>query len=312
MKVVALAGGVGGAKLAHGLSLCLLPEELLIIVNTGDDFSHYGLQICPDLDTICYTLAGLSDPIRGWGQKDETWNALDSISSLHGVNWFKIGDKDLGIHLERTRLLASGKRLSEITQNFCQNWGIKHSVLPMCDEKVSTLVETKELGWLSFQEYFVKHKCEPIVQGFRFQGIEKAKLSNEAVEKINNADLIVICPSNPWVSIDPILAIPGFKNLIGKKEVIAVSPIVKGNAIKGPAAKMFHELGIEPSALSVARHYAKDIDFLVFDKCDASYTQEIKASGIIPVITQTIMTTIEDRKLLAEMIIELALKNKKL
>ncbi len=311
MKVVALAGGVGGAKLAHGLSLCLPPEELLIIVNTGDDFVHYGLQICPDLDTICYTLAGLSDPIRGWGQKDETWNALESISSLHGVNWFKIGDKDLGIHLERTRLLASGKRLSEITQNFCQYWSIRHSVLPMCDERVSTMVETKELGWLSFQEYFVKHQCEPIVKGFRFQGIESAKLPYEALEIIKDADLLVICPSNPWVSIDPILAIPGFKNLISNKMVIAVSPIVNGKAIKGPAAKMFHELGIEPSALSVARHYAKDINFLVLDKYDKSYTQEIEASGIIPVIAQTIMSTFNDRKQLAEMIIELASKNKK-
>jgi LPPG:FO 2-phospho-L-lactate transferase len=308
MKVVALAGGVGGAKLAHGLSLCMVPEELSIVVNTGDDFIHYGLQICPDLDTVCYTLGGLSDPERGWGRKDETWNALESLSSLHGLDWFRIGDRDLGTHLERTRLLTAGKRLTRITQDFCRIWGIQQSVFPMCDEKVTTMVKTMELGWLPFQEYFVKHRCEPKVQGFRFQGIRQAKLSDEVIKKIDGAELIVICPSNPWVSIDPILALPGLKRLIRNKKVCAVSPIVNGKAIKGPAAKMFQELSIEPSAPSVAQHYGKMIDCIVIDETDRQYAHEIEASGIIPIIAQTVMSNIDDRKKLASMIIEISSK----
>ncbi len=306
MKVVALAGGVGGAKLAHGLALYLPHDDLSIIVNTGDDFFHYGLRICPDLDTVCYTLAGMSDPERGWGRRNETWNALESVSSLGGQDWFRVGDKDLGTHLERTRLLASGKRLTDITKAFCHIWGIHHSVFPMCDVNVATMVQTREFGWLPFQEYFVKQRCEPHVQGFKFRGINRAKLSTEIKKGIQNADLIVICPSNPWVSIDPILAVPGLKHLIGNKKVIGVSPIIQGKTLKGPAGKMFMELGIEPSAISVARHYEDIISYLVIDQSDAACAQEIKASGIIPFTAQTIMSTVNDRKKLAKTILEFA------
>jgi LPPG:FO 2-phospho-L-lactate transferase len=308
MHVIALAGGVGGAKLAHGLSLCLSPDELTIVVNTGDDFIHYGLYICPDLDTVCYTLAGLADPERGWGRINETWNALESISNLKGIDWFRIGDKDLGIHLERTRLLLDGKRLTEITHQLCNFWEIKHLVSPMCDEKVSTSVKTKEFGWIPFQEYFVKYHFEPTVEGFRFEGIEKACLSPKLSERFEKADLVIVCPSNPWVSIDPILAVPGVKDLICNKKVVGVSPIIDGRTIKGPAAKMFRELGIQPSVLSIAAHYQKILKALVIDFKDKSYSQEIRASGIIPLTAHTLMLNDNDREQLARTIISLSLQ----
>src|SRR6185503_2850541 len=250
MKIVALAGGVGGAKLAHGLAQILPPEDLTVIVNTGDDFEHYGLNICPDLDTVCYTLAGLANPTTGWGRINESWNVIENISKLGGPAWFRLGDQDLGTHLERTRRLKGGESLSQITKDFCKAWGIGHTVLPMSDQPVRTIVET-EAGELAFQEYFVHHRCEPKVKGFRFEGADRAEAVPEAKAALQSADAVVICPSNPWVSIDPILKIIPIKN----KPVYAVSPIIGGETVKGPAAKMYRELGIEPSALAVANHY---------------------------------------------------------
>ena len=207
MKIVALAGGVGGAKLVDGLAQVLFPGDLTIIVNTADDFEHLGLYICPDVDTVCYTLAGLANPETGWGRHGETFQALKNIHDLGGPDWFHIGDKDLATHLERTRRLQAGQLLSRITHDFCQAWGVQHTVLPMSDQLIRTMVATVEFGELAFQEYFVHRNCKPKVNGFRFEGVESAQPAPEVLEAIQNADAVVFCPSNPWVSIDPVLAV---------------------------------------------------------------------------------------------------------
>ena len=301
MKIVALAGGVGGAKLAHGLAQLLKPEELTIIVNTGDDFEHYGLYICPDLDTVCYTLAGIANPETGWGRADEAWNAIENISKLGGLDWFKLGDKDLGTHLERTRRLKEGYSLSQITRDFCEAWGIQHTILPMSDRPVRTFVETDE-GELAFQEYFVHRKCEPRVKGFWFDGIEQAEPARGAREAIRFADAIVVCPSNPWVSIEPILKVfSNWERGWGEgKKVIAVSPIIGGQAVKGPAAKMYRELGIEPSALAVANHYRGIVTHFVMDTIDAQLIESVRGLNMQTHVTKTVMKSHEDRKRLAE------------
>src|SRR5512134_1863864 len=232
MKIVALAGGVGGAKFAHGLAQILKPEDLTVIVNTGDDFEHYGLYICPDLDTVCYTLAGLANPETGWGRVDETWNVIQNARALGGPAWFNLGDQDLGTHLERTRRRKDGQCLSEITRDFCQAWGVQHTVLPMSDSLVRTIVETDE-GELAFQEYFVHRRCEPRVRGFRFDGVEKAEPAPGTRAALQSADAIVICPSNPWVSIDPILKVlsPLLSGKGSGVRLVAVSPIIGGQTV---------------------------------------------------------------------------------
>ena len=301
MKIVALAGGVGGAKLAHGLAQILAPEDLTIIVNTGDDFEHLGLYICPDLDTVCYTLAGLANPETGWGRVNETWNTISNIEKLGGPNWFRLGDQDIATHLERTRRLKEGQSLSQITRDFCNAWGIKHTILPMSDSPVQTIVDTDE-GELAFQEYFVHRRCEPKVKGFRFEGVQFAEPAPGAREAIETAEAIVICPSNPWVSVDPILRvialIPAPRSVPrgeGKK-VIAVSPIIAGKTVKGPAAKMYAELGIEPSALAVAEHYRGLLSGFVLDGLDAHLSDNIETKTLV---TNTIMNSNSDRARLA-------------
>ena len=294
MKIVALAGGVGGAKLAHGLAQILKPEELTIIVNTGDDFEHYGLTICPDLDTVCYTLAGLANPETGWGRVNESWNVIENLSELGGPNWFRLGDQDLGTHLERTRRLKGGEILSQITKDFCNAWGIEHTVLPMSDQPVRTIVETDE-GELAFQEYFVHRRCEPRVKGFRFEGADSAEAVPGAKEAIQSADAVLICPSNPWVSIDPILKIIPITN----KPVYAVSPIIGGETVKGPAAKMYRELGIEPSALAVANHYHGLATGFVLDTIDAQLNESVRGLNMQTLVTNTLMKGHEDRRQLA-------------
>ncbi len=294
MKIVALAGGVGGAKLAHGLAQVLPAEDLTVIVNTGDDFEHYGLYICPDLDTVCYTLAGLANPDTGWGRVNETWNVIENASKLGGPRWFNLGDQDLGTHMERTRRLKAGQSLSQITKDFCQAWGIEHNVLPMSDQPVRTIVETEE-GDLAFQEYFVHRHCEPRVTGFRFEGVEAAKPAPGAREAIQSADALIICPSNPWVSIDPILHV--IKRI--EKPVVAVSPIIGGETIKGPAAKMYRELGINPSAVAVANHYCDLITGFVFDELDKHLEGEISSLSMRTLVTNTLMKSHDDRKQLA-------------
>lgn len=300
LRVVALAGGVGGAKLAHGLAQVLPPENLTIIVNTGDDFNHLGLRICPDIDTVSYSLAGLSNPITGWGRANETWAVFENLERLGAPSWFHLGDQDLATHLERTRRLASGEPLSLIMRDFLNAWGVKQRVLPMTDESVATWVDTEEAGWLPFQEYFVHQKCQPKVKGFRFEGAETAKPAPGVLEALKVADVVVICPSNPWVSIGPILSIPPIAEMMANKIAIAVSPIIGGQAIKGPAAKMYQELGIQPSALAVAQHYRQHISGFVMDQVDSDQQGEVAQLGIKVHLTDTIMKTAEDRRRLAE------------
>lgn len=300
LKIVALAGGVGGAKLAHGLSHLLPPEALTVIVNTSDDFTHWELCISPDLDTVCYTLAGLANPVTGWGRMDETWQVFESMQSLNAPDWFRLGDRDLATHLARTTRLRQGEPLSRITHEFCQAWGVAHAILPMSDQPVATLVDTHEHGELGFQEYFVMHRCSPQVKGFRFQGIETAQPAPGALEAIQAADAVVFCPSNPWVSIDPILAVSGLRAAIQTKMTVAVSPIIGGETVKGPAAKMFAELGITPSALAVAQHYKTLLRGFILDHTDAGLAKQVENLGMATHATQTLMKSVNDRIALAE------------
>jgi LPPG:FO 2-phospho-L-lactate transferase len=300
MKILALAGGVGGAKLVDGLAQLLLPGELTIVVNTGDDFEHLGLYICPDLDTVCYTLSGLANNETGWGQFGETFQTLENVKKLGGPSWFRIGDKDLATHLERTRLLHEGLSLSQVTQIFCKAWDVRHLILPMSNQPVRTMVKTVEYGELTFQEYFVQQNYRPKVQGFRFEGIGSAQPTSGFFKAIEEADAVVICPSNPWVSIDPILALDGIRSALVAKTVLAVSPIIGGHTIKGPAAKMFTELGIRPSALAVARHYAELLSGFIMDSLDSNLASELS----IPVtMTHTLMKTRDNRRSLARVVL---------
>ena len=305
MKIIALAGGVGGAKLAHGLAQILPPEDLTVIVNTGDDFEHLGLYISPDLDTVCYTLAGLANPDTGWGRVNETWNAIANIKRLGGPDWFNLGDGDLATHLERTRRLKEGQTLSQITHDFCKAWGVQHIVLPMSDQPVRTIVETDE-GDLPFQEYFVHRHCEPRVKGFRFDGVDSAAPAAGTREAIKSADAVIICPSNPWVSIDPILSILSPLQMYSFGEgtgvgCVAVSPIIGGRTVKGPAAKMYAELGIEPSALAVANHYENLLTGIVVDSVDSKLAKRIR---IPTLVTNTLMKTVADRARLAQEVLQ--------
>ncbi len=300
MKLVALAGGVGGAKLANGLAQVLSPENLTVIVNTGDDFEHLGLYICPDLDTVCYTLAGLANPATGWGRAEETYHALENIEKLGGENWFRLGDKDLATHIERSHRLREGQSLSRITREFCRAWGVRPVILPMSDDPVRTFVDTLEYGELPFQEYFVQRKCEPKVTGFRFAGIEDAKPAPGVIEAISAADAIVICPSNPWVSIDPILAVLKPSAISHRPSAIAaISPIIGGQTVKGPAAKMFAELGIPPSALAVAAHYKNLLTGFVLDEIDVALVPDVQNLDMQTHVTNTLMKTASDQCRLA-------------
>jgi LPPG:FO 2-phospho-L-lactate transferase len=315
MKVVALAGGVGGAKLADGLARILPSDDLCVVVNTGDDFDHFGLRICPDLDTVCYTLAGLANPETGWGRAEESWNAMQALAELGGPDWFRLGDLDLATHLERTRLLQAGLTLSQVTARFCQVWSLRQTILPMSDDPVATRVCTEQ-GELGFQEYFVHQRCQPRVTGFRFEQAKDARPAPGVLEALENAQLILICPSNPWVSVDPILSIPGIREeLTGEalhsRVILAVSPIIRGATLKGPAAKMFAELGIEPSALAVAEHYGAVrkggiLNGFIVDQLDLELVDQVEGFGIRSRPLDTWMKTIQDRQRLAEQVLEWA------
>ncbi len=300
LKIVALAGGVGGAKLADGLARCLPPENLTIIVNTGDDFIHWGLNISPDLDTVCYTLAGLANPETGWGRREESWQVFQQMERLGAESWFRLGDKDLATHLERTRRLKAGEPLSTITRDFCQRWGVEPLILPMSDTPLATMVQTVEFGELAFQEYFVHKQCQPQVTGFRFAGADSATPAPGVLAALQQADALIICPSNPWVSIDPILQILPQDGSWRRFPIVAVSPIIGGATVKGPAAKMYAELGITPSATAVAQHYAGLLAGFVIDAVDANLAEEVRALGIQPSIQNTLMKSAEDRERLAK------------
>jgi len=303
LKIVALAGGVGGARLADGLAQVVQPDDLTVIVNTADDFTHLGLKISPDLDTVCYTLAGMANPETGWGRINETWNVFESLKKMGMPDWFQLGDSDLATHLIRSTRLNEGLTISQITLDFCKRWGVQVKVFPMSDDIIQTWVYTNK-GDLEFQEYFVHQQCEPIVKGFTFEGAEKSKPAPGVLEAIEKCDVVVICPSNPWVSIDPILSIPNIKQVLENHLVISVSPIIGGKTIKGPAAKMFAELGILPSALAVAQHYENLIHSIVIDNSDNALITDINDLGIRTYVTDIFMRDHLDRGRLAHDIID--------
>jgi LPPG:FO 2-phospho-L-lactate transferase len=292
--ILALAGGVGGARMASGLASVLAPDKLTVAVNVGDDFEHLGLAISPDLDTVMYTLAGLQHPVNGWGRVDETWNFMDTLTALGGESWFRLGDRDLAVHVERTHLLRSGKSLSAVTADFCARLGIRHAVLPVTDAALRTMVAT-DAGELAFQDYFVRRRCEPAVRSFRFAGADGAELS-APLAKLGESGIIegiVICPSNPWLSVAPLLAVAPLRKLLASKRlpVVAVSPIIAGAAVKGPAAKIMGELGVEMSALGVVRHYGALVDGWVLDMQDAALESAVAADGHAVVLTDTMMNS---------------------
>jgi LPPG:FO 2-phospho-L-lactate transferase len=304
--VLALSGGIGGAKLALGLSHVLAPGALTVLANTGDDFEHLGLAISPDIDTLIYTLAGINNPETGWGRADETWNFMQATAALGSETWFRLGDKDLALHIERTRRLRSGDSLSDITADFTRALGARARILPMSDARVRTRVCVAE-GWLDFQDYFVRQRCIPRIFEIAFEGATAARPSPGLLHLMQEAPLraIVICPSNPFISIDPILAVPEMRDLIERNTapVVAVSPIIGGQAVKGPTAKMMAELGLPVSSATVAQHYGTLIDAYVADIADAG----ILAGLDVPVtLTPTLMHTLEDRIALARTVLAVA------
>jgi len=299
-RVVALAGGVGGAKLAIGLQAALPRGALTVIVNTGDDFEHWGLTICPDIDTVLYGLAGVNNPQTGWGRDNETWNVLTEMKRLGGESWFRLGDKDLALHLLRSYWLDAGANLTQITDRLRRTLDVPTRILPMCNEPVRTLVHTDE-GNLPFQDYFVRRRCEPVFLGLTFVGAEKAKLTPDIVEALRTAAQIVICPSNPYLSVDPILSVPGLGDLMRnvRAPVVAVSPIVGGRALKGPAAKMMQEMGRSTSPVTVAEHLRDLLDGFVIDRRDSALAQAGMLS--LPTLaTDTVMSDLPSKRRLAE------------
>ena len=297
-----LSGGVGGAKLVLGLSQVLNNDDFMTIVNTGDDFVHLGLKICPDIDTIIYTLAELVDQERGWGLKDESWNFLDKTKLLGGESWFNLGDKDLATHVHRTQRLAKGEDLTSITKNLASSFGVEAKIVPMTNDLVSTVVETRE-GDLAFQHYFVRDRCLPIVKRFRFEGI-KSSVINPSIKEYgeeNNKSAVLLAPSNPFVSIDPIIGVPGMtEELVTMKgPKIAISPIINSKAIKGPAAKMMQELGIPSTSIEVTNHYKGLIDAVVIDHADAALSEKIEDMGIKVFVTNTVMHSLKEKITLA-------------
>jgi len=300
--VLALCGGVGGAKLAAGLAAVLPPEQLTIVVNTGDDFEHIGLSVSPDVDTVVYTLSGLSDQARGWGVADESWRAMAQLGRLGEAQWFMLGDRDLAMHLARTRRLHAGETLSVVTASLAGRLGIAPAIVPMSDDPVRTKVVTAE-GELDFQRYFVAEQCRPVARAIRFDGAERARPSPGFAAALERPDLgaLIVCPSNPYLSVDPLLALPGVRQRVAALTVprVAVSPIVAGEAIKGPTAKLMAELGAEVDVTGVARHYRGLIDILIVDEADRGSAARIEELGMAALAAPSIMRSHSDRVALA-------------
>jgi len=304
LNVVALAGGVGGAKLALGLQEVLTPGALTVIVNTGDDFEHWGLNISPDIDTMLYNLAGINNQEFGWGRAGETFRTLETVGQLGGEEWFRLGDQDLAIHLRRTEWLRQGISLSEVTDRLRRSLGVPSRVLPMSDKPVRTLVHTDE-GDLPFQHYFVRLRCEPILIDLTFLGANETRLTEHAFDALKSADVIVLCPSNPYLSIDPILSVPGLRQYLRHTEIpkVAVSPIVSGQAIKGPTAKIMKELGVLISPHSVVDRYDDFLNGFVLDHADSAWADSIQVPTLL---TNTIMSDLASKKRLAEELLTFA------
>lgn len=302
-RTLALSGGVGGAKLVLGLAHTMAPEDLTVVANTGDDFRHLGLHISPDIDTVVYTLAGLANPELGWGREGETWSFMAGLRQLGGEDWFNLGDGDLAMHVLRTNRLAEGASLSKVTRDLSLSLGITVSILPMSDDPVQTVVETPD-DPLAFQHYFVREQCAPIVTGFRFEHIEKAHPNSALMDALRDdtTGAVIIAPSNPFVSVDPILHLPGLRQALDAfaGPILAVSPIVGGKAIKGPAAKMMRELGMPSDAAAVARHYSGLIDGFVIDRIDADQEDEIRKLGMDVMVTGTVMRDLDSKIALAQ------------
>jgi len=301
--VLALSGGIGGAKLALGLYRVLPPGALTVVANTGDDFEHLGLAVSPDLDTLLYTLAGIDNPATGWGRRDETWNFMAALERLGGDTWFKLGDGDLATHIERTRRVAAGGSLSQITDDFRRRLGISARLLPMSDDPVRTRLLTAE-GWLDFQDYFVRRQCGPIIREIAFAGASAARPHPDFLAALADPALrmVVVCPSNPLISIDPILSLPGVREALRacRAPVVAVSPIIGGKAVKGPSAKMMAELGLAVGAAVVAGHYRDFLDHYVMDDADAG---AIAGLDLPVTLTRTLMETLADREALARVVL---------
>jgi LPPG:FO 2-phospho-L-lactate transferase len=308
--VVALSGGIGGAKLALGLDRILPPGSLVVVANTGDDFTHLGLEISPDLDTLLYTLAGIDNPETGWGRRGDTWSFMAALERLGGETWFRLGDGDLAIHIERTRRLAGGESLSAITGDFCRRLGVSARLLPMTDDRVRTRLLTAE-GWLDFQDYFVRRRARPAVSEIAFVGADRARPQPDFLAALRDGRLraIVICPSNPFLSIDPILALPGVRTALERVRapVIAVSPIVGKRALRGPSAKLMAELGFEIGARAVAGHYAGLLDHFIADEADR---EELSSLDLPVTLGRTVMNSVDDRKALARLVLSVAARER--
>jgi LPPG:FO 2-phospho-L-lactate transferase len=302
--VVVLVGGVGGAKLALGLAHVLPPGALTIIVNTADDFEHLGLHVSPDLDTVMYALADLANPVTGWGVADDSLQAMEMVALLGGPDWFKLGDRDLGTNLMRTMMLRSGQTLTAATAQLAQRLGIAQKLLPMSDHPVRTHVDTDQ-GILAFQEYFVRERWQPVVSAIRFEGVDNARSTREVDSALQDATMILFGPSNPYLSIDPILAVPGIRKRIEESTApcVAVSPIIGGQAVKGPAAKLMAELGAAINPTGIAAHFAGLLDGIILDDIDQQECEKIEALGVRATTRQTMMQTLSDKKLLAETIL---------
>jgi LPPG:FO 2-phospho-L-lactate transferase len=304
--VLALSGGVGGAKLALGLYRVLPSDTLTVVANTGDDFVHLGLSISPDLDTLLYTLAGEANPELGWGRRDETWSFMAALEKLGGDTWFRLGDGDIATHVERTRRLSDGQSLSAIIDHFRRQLGISARILPMSDDPVRTRLDTNH-GWLDFQDYFVRLRCAPLVRRLEFAGSAGARANPAFHAALADPSLraVVVCPSNPFISIDPILAVPGIRQALRdcRAPIVAVSPIIGGKAVKGPTAKMMEELGLAVNAAAVARHYLDFLDIYIADESDRN---ELFEPGMATVFAPTLMVSLEDREALARTVLSAA------
>ena len=302
MKIVCLVGGVGGAKLVHGLAQITDPEQLTVIVNTGDDFWHYGLRICPDLDTVMYTLGGLVDPVNGWGIEGDTRNTLQALARYGEDTWFGLGDQDIATHLLRTQWLNEGMRLTEVVARLAKRLGIPQRLLPMTDDPVATMVDTVEHGELAFQTYFVKMRWQPTVKALRLAGIENARMTAEVRHALETADVILFGPSNPWLSVMPILSVPGLKETLTARSVpcVAVTPVVEGKAIKGPVSKLMGELGYKQSAEAVVDYYRGVVTGFVYDERD----KDLELSGLHSIALDTIMHSNADRARLAQQVLD--------
>ena len=304
--ILALSGGVGGAKLALGLSHIVPAEDLLIVANTGDDFEHLGLSVSPDLDTLMYALADLDNQTLGWGRRDETWSFMETLGALGGPSWFRLGDRDLAVHFERTRRLKAGDSLTQVTDAFWQALGIAARGIPMSDDPVRTRVLAED-GWLDFQDYFVGQQCRPVVRDLAFHGVETARAHPDFIAALANPALeaVVICPSNPFISIEPILALAGVRDALRacNAPIIAVSPIIAGQAVKGPTAKMMTELGMVPSSAAVAARYGDLLDTIILDSGDAAEVDDIDCRVLL---APTLMKTLDDKIALARLVLDAA------